>query len=172
MQRAGYDTSCNGCSSTAGDKTSSSVVVPNLHLPNILGDKTDVVHQALSSANDLVGNVEDPTKDLLLTIGDIISFLGSATSGTSSLKPSLDLNGLHTHDLSDLAGGLGGLAGSLAAVEKIGSLFSIVHLLKYKVLHAISVGLQIANIILAIIGLAMIIGKCECTGTHTPPLST
>lgn len=141
--------------------------MPNLHLSNILGDKTDVVHHALGSANDLVGHVEDPTNDLLLKIGDIISFLSSATTDPGSLKPSLDISGhtgLNTHDLSDIAGSLGGVAGGLAIVEKLGSLFSLVHLLKYKVLHVISVGLQIANIILAIIGLAMIIGKYECAG--------
>lgn len=143
------------------------MVVPNLHLPNILGDKTDLVQQAFGSGNDLVGNVQDPTQDLLLKIGDLISFFGAGGSTDyTSVKPSLDLNSLDTHGISDLAGSLGGIAGGLAAAEKLGSLISIVHLLKYKVLHVISVGLQIANIILAIIGLAMIIGKCSNTGRH------
>lgn len=171
MQRAGGETLCSGCSS-GGDKTSSSVVVPNLHLPNILGDKTDLIHQALGTANDYVGHVEDPTADLLLKIGDIISFFGSATSGTSSLKPSLDLSGHHGLDTYDLGSSLGGLTGGLAAVESIGSLISIFQTLKSKLLHTISAGLQIANIILAIIGLAMIIGKYLRLGRHIlPPVS-
>ncbi|XP_050714704.1 uncharacterized protein LOC126997574 [Eriocheir sinensis] len=158
LQRAGGETLCSGCSS-GGDKTSSSsVVVPNIHLPNILGDKTDLIHQALGTANDYVGHVEDPASDLLLKIGDLISFFGSASSGTSSLKPGLDLSGNHGLDTIDLGSSLGGLTGGLAAVESLGSLISIFQTLKAKLLHTISAGLQIANIILAIIGLAMIIG--------------
>lgn len=170
MQRTGTDTSCSGC---GGDKTSSSVVVPNIHLPDFLGNKGDIVHQALSTANiDLnAGDVNDPTQQLLLTIGDIIAFF-SANTNDNGLKPGLDLNALHNNDLANLAGGLGGLATGVGALEKIGALVSVFHFFKYKVLHVISVGLQIANIILAIIGLAMIIGKFECAGSHISPLST
>ncbi|KAK8400500.1 hypothetical protein O3P69_003279 [Scylla paramamosain] len=162
--RAG-DTPCNGCVSPEDKLTSSSVVVPSLDLQNLLGSKSDLLSSAISP--DL------SPEDLLLKLGNLVSYASSATDDkplgfeNNGLPLNIDENGIigTLSTLLGIAGGLDGTAG------KLGTFVSVVNVLKTSVLELGARGLELANFILAVIGLALLVGYVLASGGDLGPLA-